>query len=130
MGPGPSVCPMLVFSYNSKTLLHGTFRKKKTSEHHGSFCLHVHPVTKPRPPRARTDFPGPGRNNQRTRGKVRTPRLPLDQHQRTHSCYFGSIWVHLTEYLMHSSSTWIPTNKGFSNTSMYTYSFSHTGNVM
>lgn len=90
-----------------------------------AICLHVHPVTKPQPPHAHTDFPGPGRNNQHMRGKGRTPRLPLDQHQYTHSCYFGNIWVYLTEHFMHSSSTCIATNKGFSNAGMYKYSFSH-----
>lgn len=121
------VCPMLVFSYNSKMLLHGTFRKKKKRllSIMEAICLHVHPVTKPQPPHAHTDFPGPGRNNQHMRGKGRTPRLPLDQHQYTHSCYFGNIWVYLTEHFMHSSSTCIATNKGFSNAGMYKYSFSH-----
>ncbi|KAF2983413.1 hypothetical protein EK904_008686 [Melospiza melodia maxima] len=43
------VCPMLVFSYNSKMLLHGTFRKKGLLSIMEAICLHVHPVTKPRP---------------------------------------------------------------------------------
>lgn len=123
------ICPMLVFSYISKMLLHGTFRKKRLLSIMEAICLHVHPVTKPWPPRARTDFSGPGRNNQRTRGKGRTPRLPLDQHQCTRSCYFGNIWLYLREYFMHSSSTWILTNKGFSNVSMHKYSFSHADNA-
>lgn len=84
-----------------------------------AICLHVQPVTKPWPSRFRTDYSGPGRNNQRTRGKGRTPRLPLDQHQCTRSCYFGNIWVYLTEYFMHSSSTWSLANQGFSNVSVY-----------
>lgn len=66
--------------------------------------LHVQPVTKPWPPRSCTDYSRPGRNNQHTRGKRRTPRLPLDQNHCTRYCYFSNIWLYLTKYIMHHSS--------------------------
>lgn len=57
-------------------------KNKKISKHHASY-LFAWPVTKPWPPCSYTDYSRPGRNNQHTRGKRRTPRLPLDQNQCT-----------------------------------------------
>lgn len=127
MGPGPSRLPhaCLLLQLKDVAAWHLQEKKKLLLSIMEAICLHVHPVTKPQPPHAHTDFPGPGRNNQHMRGKGRTPRLPLDQHQYTHSCYFGNIWVYLTEHFMHSSSTCIATNKGFSNAGMYKYRLSH-----
>lgn len=127
MGLGPSHPPHAVFSCHSKMLLHGTFRKKRLLSIMQAFCLHVQPVTKPWPPRSHADYSGPGRNNQHMREKGRTPRLPLDQHQCTRSCYFSSIWVYLTKYFIHGNSTWNLANKGFSNVSVYKYSFNTLG---
>lgn len=130
MGPGPSHLPHACLLLQLKDVAARHLQEKRTSEHHRSYLFACTSCHQAMAPRARTHFPGPGRNNQRTRGRGRTPRLPLDQHQCTRSCYFGNTWVYLTEYFMHSSSTWIVTDKGFSRVSMYTYSFSHTDNVM
>lgn len=104
MGLCPSHLPHAVFPYNSKTLLHSTFRKKSFLSIMQAIYLHVQPVTKPWPPRSCTDYSRPGRNNQHTRGKRRTPRPPLDQNHCTRYCYFSNIWLYLTKYIMHHSS--------------------------
>lgn len=88
IGLGPSHPPHAVFSYHSKMLLRGTFRKKRLLSIKQALCLHVQPVTKPWPPRSHADYSGPGRNNQRTRGKG-----PL-----------GFLWINISAHV-HATST-------------------------